>query len=305
MASFMRSPAISKSNKGTLPNLIIIGAAKCGTTTLHASLDRHPDVFMSEIKELNYFSGDFGWSNANNGLNWYSAQFSDGEKHKIRGESSVSYSRWDSVDHSMPAIYSVVPNARLIFLVRDPIERIKSAYSHLLADPGWPSVTTVTPLNKILSQGPGEHLFDVIISGSRYGAILNKVLEYFSSNQLLVASIAELRQPDALMRKVCEFLCIQYHSELFSDKIFANEKAARLVLRNHFVGRLMRLGLTRPSRHFPQGFRRFVKMCLLRTPNDSELTDLRPDEVEFLRSLFDEDIARHTEFPLRELVGWK
>ncbi|HNJ43544.1 MAG TPA: sulfotransferase, partial [Acidobacteriota bacterium] len=51
-----------------LPNLVIIGAMKCGTTSLHGYLSLHPQIFMSEQKELNFFIKSKGWAN---GLDWY------------------------------------------------------------------------------------------------------------------------------------------------------------------------------------------------------------------------------------------
>lgn len=57
MVSAGSGPAGIGPDRGVLPNLIVIGAMKCGTTALHRYLGLHPDVFMSEPKELNYFCG--------------------------------------------------------------------------------------------------------------------------------------------------------------------------------------------------------------------------------------------------------
>ena len=58
-----------------LPNLIVIGAAKCGTTSLHRYLDLHPEIAMTKAKELDFFVEDRNWQR---GLGWYESQFRPG-----------------------------------------------------------------------------------------------------------------------------------------------------------------------------------------------------------------------------------
>lgn len=71
-----------------LPNLMIIGAMKCGTTRLYSYLNQHPDIFMSEVKEINYFLKERKYDK---GVDWYKNHFIT-EK-KIRRESSQSYTK--------------------------------------------------------------------------------------------------------------------------------------------------------------------------------------------------------------------
>ena len=72
-----------------LPNLIIIGAMKCGTTSLHNYLSLHPEIYMSEKKEINYFSKNDIYLN---GIDWYETFFNTNLK--VVGESSQSYSKY-------------------------------------------------------------------------------------------------------------------------------------------------------------------------------------------------------------------
>jgi hypothetical protein len=121
-----------------LPTLVIIGAMKCGTTSLHSYLDAHPDVGMSEPKELNFFLGPeqvdveddaetWMLGNWHRGTGWYSAQFDP--SFAVRGESSPGYT---SPSHPEVAarMAAVVPNARLVYAVRDPVRRAMSQYGH-------------------------------------------------------------------------------------------------------------------------------------------------------------------------------
>src|ERR687891_2907647 len=106
-----------------LPNLLIIGAQKWGTTSLHAYLDLHPDVHMSAEKELDFFIADRGWRN---GPDWYARRFRDDAA--VRGEASPNYTAWPVWDGVPERAASLVRGARLVYLVRDPIERLESHY---------------------------------------------------------------------------------------------------------------------------------------------------------------------------------
>lgn len=107
-----------------LPNFIIIGAMKCGTTSLHFYLNQHPQIFMSQKKELNFFSRywDFG-------VDWYSSKFPNKEN-MICGEASPSYSKFQVWPNVPQRIHAIIPHAKIIYLVRNPIERIRSQYVH-------------------------------------------------------------------------------------------------------------------------------------------------------------------------------
>jgi hypothetical protein len=128
---------------GALPNLIVIGAAQCGTSALHYYLDLHPEIRMSSPKELNFFISredvvprrfagrpeqgprPAPVANWSRGIDWYARQF--GGSTPIRGESSVSYTLpW--CPEVAARMASVVPEAKLVFLVRDPVERLVSQY---------------------------------------------------------------------------------------------------------------------------------------------------------------------------------
>lgn len=117
-----------KIEKGNLPNLIIIGAMKSGTTSLHHYLNLHPEICMSRQKELNFFIEERNWSR---GIQWYKSHFE--AEAKIYGESSPNYTMypiWKSVPERM---FSVIPETKLIYIIRNPIEQIISHYVHKYA----------------------------------------------------------------------------------------------------------------------------------------------------------------------------
>jgi hypothetical protein len=130
-------PSVSAS---PLPDLIVIGAMKCGTTAVHRYLDRHPDIAMARAKEVNFFNGaqqpaqhppeqsaDWRSGRWHRGTGWYADQF-DPEA-PLRGESSPAYTS-PSFPEVPARMAKVVPDVRLVCLVRDPVDRAVSQYAH-------------------------------------------------------------------------------------------------------------------------------------------------------------------------------
>ena len=126
---------------GALPNLVIIGAMKCGTTSLHHYLDLHPAIAMARPKELNFFFGpgdsdphgvageraDWARGNWHRGPAWYAARFDPAAP--VRGEASPGYTS-PSYPEVAARMARLIPGARLVYAVRDPVERAVSQYEH-------------------------------------------------------------------------------------------------------------------------------------------------------------------------------
>ena len=121
---------------GALPNVVVIGAMKCGTTSLHHYLDLHPEIAMSQPKELNFFFGPDGpdreppdWSRGNwhRGPAWYAGQFDPAAA--VRGEASPGYTS-PSYPEVAGRMAALIPGARLVYAVRDPVRRAISQYWH-------------------------------------------------------------------------------------------------------------------------------------------------------------------------------
>lgn len=127
-----------------LPNLIIAGAQKSGTTWLHSALKKHDQIFMSEKKELNFFNKLADYDNEE-ALQAYLQNFDFTGDHKYIGESTPAY-MWVRPDcppfdfnhHSKPRsraeyIKRTVPDAKVILLLRNPVTRAVSAFHHHFA----------------------------------------------------------------------------------------------------------------------------------------------------------------------------
>jgi hypothetical protein len=174
---------------GYLPNLLIVGAAKCGTTSLHSYLDQHPQVAMSEKKELQLFSRD-NWREL---LDWYREHFQI--RAQVRGESSPAYSMDPVLPHVPDRVRELIPNARIVYMVRDPIDRLLAHYVEFvtLGLEEKPFEAALTDYDS------GRNVYAMT---SSYAHQLERWRESFSPSQLLVIDQRELldERRDTLQR---------------------------------------------------------------------------------------------------------
>ncbi|RMH75155.1 MAG: sulfotransferase, partial [Cyanobacteria bacterium J007] len=129
----------------TLPNFLILGAPKAGTTALYYYLEQHPEIYMSPVKEPNFFAfegkqpdfkgpkDDEAWTNKCSivNLNDYENLFDAVTDEKAIGEASTLYLY---IPQTAQRIYQYIPHAKLIAILRDPIERAFSHFLHLRRD---------------------------------------------------------------------------------------------------------------------------------------------------------------------------
>lgn len=109
------------------PNFFIVGAAKAGTTAIHAALQQHPEIYMSGIKEPGYFSPDISirteW---NRDLAAYLSLFAEAEDAQVRGESTPAY-LYSTV--AAGRIKDFDPDARILIVLRNPIDVIAACFA--------------------------------------------------------------------------------------------------------------------------------------------------------------------------------
>ena len=108
-----------------LPDFMVIGAMKAGTTGLAFYLGQHPDVFISSTMEANFFADPGNW---HRGVGWYQRLF-DSEKLHV-GDGSVRNTMVPEYTGAPERIGRLLPDVRLVYLVRDPIERLRSMFIH-------------------------------------------------------------------------------------------------------------------------------------------------------------------------------
>jgi len=109
---------------GRLPDFVVIGAAKAGTTTLHAYLRDHPQVYMAEPKEPEFFARDMQWKK---GIKWYRSLFREATRDMHVGEASTKYSNDAAFPDAANRLTQTLDRPKLIYMVREPVSR---AYAH-------------------------------------------------------------------------------------------------------------------------------------------------------------------------------
>ncbi|HEV2268361.1 MAG TPA: sulfotransferase [Steroidobacteraceae bacterium] len=109
------------------PNLFVIGAMKSGTTSLHEYLNTHPQIAMSEWKEPAFFVEEL---TLRRGEDWYLTLFENDERYRYLGESSTHYTRLPVFQGVAERLHAFSPDARLIYIMRNPFDRVVSHYWH-------------------------------------------------------------------------------------------------------------------------------------------------------------------------------
>lgn len=197
----------SGATPGALPNLIVIGAQKCGTSGLHFYLGLHPQVSVSSPKELNFFIAERNWDL---GVDWYRGCFDAAAP--VRVDASPNYTAYPQFDGVPERMAQVVPDARLLFSVRDPIDRIAAHWVHNYSKGRHGGELARTILNPKASY----------IDRSRYAMQLERFLAHYPSEQILVIEQSDLRaRRDQTLRSVFEFAGADPG---FTDRRFASER---------------------------------------------------------------------------------
>lgn len=110
-----------------VPDFVVIGAAKSGTTSVWRWLRTLPDCFVASPKEIDFFCSDEQWRR---GVAWYRAQFAEARPDQPTGEVSPNCTMPDRAASAAERLARTAPGARLVFLARDPLERLRSQYRH-------------------------------------------------------------------------------------------------------------------------------------------------------------------------------
>lgn len=207
------------------PTFFIIGAMKCGTSSLHHYLNMHPDISMSEIKEPNYFAKHRTF--LHKGKNWYLNLF-DQDK-PIRGESSTAYTKFPQVVGVPKRIFKRCPEAKLVYLVRDPIERTLSHISHDMLEGLIPYQNDISAYINSKPDNP-------YIAWSMYYLQLSQYIEYFDKNQICIIRTEDLStNPQHVLSRLLNFLNLRNNNFHFDVSDQKNVSGNRKMIENRNV----------------------------------------------------------------------
>ena len=263
-----------------IPNAIIIGAMKASTTTLFNVLARHSEVFVSKVKEPNHFAateskGIKGWEE-------YLGLFvGSSDSHKIILEASTEYTRWPQNPNAAKRIHEKLANPKLIYVVRDPVDRVVSHYFHSYSRSFYKPGTT---LSQAIMSDP------ILLSTSRYASQLDIYEAEFGKNSVLVITVEQLHSDTAeTLYRVARYLSID-PCELMKIPI---EKANTRDQLNAFIRFNKLFGVNRSSYSFfsklPAPIKRTIKSLFSR-----ESTAPAPTQIDrnFALKELEADIVR-------------
>lgn len=262
-----------------LPNFIVIGGMKCGTSSLFYYLGLHPQIGTSDIKEVDYFIEE---NNYGRGEDWYRARFQG--DFDIYGEASPNYSKAHYFQGVPQRMHELLPEVKLIYLVREPIDRILSHYTHNIADG-----REQRSLTKALSCLDDNHY----VQCSRYYWQLEHYLEFFSEKQILIVDTQKLMdERQSTLRYIFDFLEVdvtfytpEYEQELHrTGKKRKRGKKSRAILEAPVIKSLKQLIPDRIKDPIKRTTRAVVEKPTLPQKLEDKLVNYLADDVKSLRN---------------------
>ena len=271
-----------------LPNFLIIGAPRSGTTHLYQGLRQHPGVFMSDFKEPMYYACDDkgGWKGAISDKSAYEALFNGAERYAAAGEASTLYLYSEKAPER---IRQELPSARLVAILRNPVDRAFSQYTFQRFLHTEPFDTFEAALAAEEERKRAHALpFLFYRQVGLYGEQIPRYLSAFSKEQLLFLLQDDLdSNPEEVFRRIFSFIGVDpefqpdlryrtnasgvpQHSTLFHLIKFTGRAVKRFIperMATRLSGQAHKAMLARPriADHTRQQLQDFFRDDILRT----------------------------------------
>ncbi|MBE9125773.1 MULTISPECIES: sulfotransferase family protein [unclassified Coleofasciculus] len=257
------------------PDFLIIGAMKCATSTLHEQLALQPGIFMTELKEPNFFSNDEEYAK---GIEWYLSHFKSASPDDLCGESSTHYTKLPTYPHTIERIQKHLPDVKLIYVMRHPIDRLVSQYIH-----EWTQGVISVDINQAISKHPE------LLEYSRYTIQLKPYFETFGQDRVLPVFFERLlKHPQEELEQVCRFIGYKdkpvWDTELDAKNV-SSERMRKNTLRDFFVEAPILKDFRRMF--IPKSWRTQIRSLWTMKKKPK----IEPQQLEHLRTIFDEDLA--------------
>lgn len=180
------------------PTFFIVGAAKAATTALSSLLTLHPEAAIVRGKEPHFFSRDETYGR---GMKWYGSLFDGAQQRVAIGDASTSYSRIRYHPNVISRIKRHVPRAKIIYMVRHPLDRMEAAYVEHLCSPGSEIFASIS--DAVLR-------CPMIVDSSRYWEVFEAYRAAFGESQIKIVWFEEyVASTVAVFDDVCRFLGIR------------------------------------------------------------------------------------------------
>ena len=254
---------------------------------------------MPKEKELDFFAVDTTWRR---GIDWYAERFAAaGEDAIARGEASTAYTKYPHYPHVPERIARVIPECQLIYVVRNPVDRIVSHYRHRVA-----VGAERLPLERAVGENP------IYLDYSRYALQIDRYLQVFAREQLLVVESERLRvDRAATMQRIYGFLGVR--TDVLPPSL--DNEYYRTVGRRTYppvvwkIRRAVRRSVpsAKRAKEFVDsiGRRDQRSASAAGSTASAERTDAPPSLIAFVRKSLDEDLERLREHLGPDFDGWQ
>jgi hypothetical protein len=315
-----------------LPDFLIIGAAKSGTTTLYEYLCRHPQVYMSHPKEPEFFARDDNYAR---GMDWYTSLFNKAKPHQICGEASTIYTLSPYFPKTAARIAQALPNVKLIYIMRHPVDRAYAYYVQLkknaqnanrqlkviktfeesIKPDGRQSIKMHVPdpaiVDSHLPKVPGLYL-----DGSNYMQQIEQYLQFFPKESFLFLFMEDLiHKPAETMYQICRFLSLDDQFDWNKiNPIVANQtrQHTKRFIRSRMTAPLRAISsVARIATFLPKTVRNRIYQGLRKLPYYEKWIKkqyipppMRPETRQMLLEQFREPNRKLAEFLNRDLSHW-
>ena len=298
-----------------LPNFLIVGAAKCGTSSLHKYLDQHPEIFMSKVKEPRFISsqvtpfplngpGDHkveAWYVKN--FEDYSNLFADSEGYPVVGESSADTLYFHK--GTIPVIKKYLGDPKIVIMLRNPVKRAFSAYQHMVRD-----LREDLSFEDGLLEEPNriKNNWELIYhykAASLYYDSVKAFLENFSSVKIILTEEQEKR-PQQVLRDIFRFLGVDPNCDVNTEIRYnmSGKPKSQWLHQFFFEGNIARKIAQPIARTL---FSHETRMRIAQKIQEKNLTRLtiNPETKNELHRYFEEDIQKLEKLLNRDLSLWR
>ncbi|MBB5211836.1 sulfotransferase family protein [Microbulbifer hydrolyticus] len=206
-----------QTKKQVLPDFLIVGAMKSATTTIYEQLKSLDGIFMPALKEPNFFSDP---KQFDRGMDWYQSLFLAAKESDIIGEASTHYTKLPTYGNTVDRIALHLPDIKIIYIMRDPIDRLVSQYIH-----EW----TCKKINCSLDEAVEKH--PELIQYSCYFYQIQPYIERFGMENVLPVFFERIkRDPENELERISRFIGYKGEVRWTESSTKTNISAERLRL---------------------------------------------------------------------------
>ncbi len=297
-----------------LPDFFVLGPPKTASTSLHYYLGQHPEIFMSKKKETRFFDLDY-----NKGISFYEKYFEGATEEICKGEATPTYAFLPFV---ATRIYEHIPDAKLIFTFRDPVERAYSGWLMRSAK-GGEKLNFRNAMEENLEQRnridffsgdisdawlkdqsmlakKNEILLRTYIEGSLYSEQLKAYKKFFPAQNIQIILLDDIRENiNAVLKEIFDFLGVDNTFKCVSDTVKNKHNKNRLKFLFNIFGKEKVL---KAGKIFPSSMKEKI-ISMVKVPQ--EKTKMTESDRVFAYNIFKSEIESLEKMLNKPFDNWK